>query len=537
MALRPRNSVDDAYIDGLKCAVCTSTDLTVNHISDYPDFITCANCGSAFIVEHEGSWIMYGKISPDYPETSDFAVRQWTWLDAVRQRAEEERQTSQMGTPPVEAEEEPALDSQGASQAEEAIELPSSSSSAEAIPEFEAPQPPVEPIQEKPEVRPTIAEAETFEENDSVSESMELDESLAASPIAESPIFPPEQPTPDLSDFPALPQIEEQPPEIKNAVQDEQMPFAEEHLRQVQDEMALSEIDPKSENADFMDSPSPEDHSLDRLSTLMPDPVPPVEDLPEEESLQPLKDEDPIALETKIEIHIPVGEPAKDQRFKVIVKGSELNFPKNVCAHCLRTPVVLGVTVNGTLPDFKRPGERTSVAFRLPLCEQDMKRAEASSEAEKSAVLQAHLISGVVAIFVVILFLFSGVVNPREDLLISVISMLLIAILGYAIPAIFLVGRANRYPPTHDAAYVLTTLRVLDDLGDLETVFEWRNEGYAELFRKVNHQRAVGSVERVTDRVIIPDPEPSEVPESGAKPSAKDNAPSLATDDVQLPEE
>ena len=523
MALKPRNSVDDAYIDGLECAICTSTDLTVNHVSKYPDFVSCANCGSAFIVEHEGSWIMYGKTPSEYPETSEFALRQWTWLDAVRQRAEDERRASQeiSPEPTAEAEVELEMGSQKTWQVEEEIVGPGSSPSEEAFSGFEDPSPPAEPMQELPEVSPYIAESEP----------------LATTPIAESLITPQAESTPDPFEFPAPPPIEEQPSEIKQAVQDASMPFAEEPLHREQPETAISGLEEKADLEAMMESPSSADHSLDRLSTLMPETVPQVEDAHEGEYLEPITVEDPEELEAKFEIHAPVGEPAKGQRFKVIVKGSELNFPKNVCSHCLRTPVVLGVTVNGTLPDFKRPGARSSAAFRLPLCEQDKKRTETPSEAAKNALLQAHLISGVVAVFAMILFLVSGAVNPREELLLGGVMMILIAILGYGIPAIILLGRANRYPPTHDAAYVQTTLRVLDDLGDLETAFEWRNEGYAELFRQVNRQRAAGPVERVADHEIIPDPEPSEVPEAGVKPAAEEVVPTIAKDDVEFPEE
>lgn len=91
MALTPRLTLDEAAINGMKCAICVSTELKIIHVDKYPDFVSCNQCGSAFVIEREGSWVMYGKIPQEYPETSQFALKQWTWLDAVAQRAEDER--------------------------------------------------------------------------------------------------------------------------------------------------------------------------------------------------------------------------------------------------------------------------------------------------------------------------------------------------------------------------------------------------------------------------------------------------------------
>ena len=97
----PRTTVEDAYIGGLSCAVCGRSDLYVQHLPAYPDFVTCRSCGAAFVVEDTGERVMYGKIPDGYPETTEFALRQWVWLEAVERRATEERPAT--AAPSVEA--------------------------------------------------------------------------------------------------------------------------------------------------------------------------------------------------------------------------------------------------------------------------------------------------------------------------------------------------------------------------------------------------------------------------------------------------
>jgi hypothetical protein len=91
MAGVPRTTVEDSFISGLSCAVCGQPHLYVQHLPAYPDFVTCRECGAAFVVEDTGERVMYGKIPDGYPETSGFALRQWVWLEAVERRASAER--------------------------------------------------------------------------------------------------------------------------------------------------------------------------------------------------------------------------------------------------------------------------------------------------------------------------------------------------------------------------------------------------------------------------------------------------------------
>lgn len=98
MAAIPKPTVEDDYIEGLTCAICGRPDLFVQHLPDYPDFVTCRHCEAAFVVEDTGERVMYGKIPDEYPDTTEFALRQWVWLEAVDRRALEERPR-----PPAEA--------------------------------------------------------------------------------------------------------------------------------------------------------------------------------------------------------------------------------------------------------------------------------------------------------------------------------------------------------------------------------------------------------------------------------------------------
>jgi hypothetical protein len=107
-------------------------------------------------------------------------------------------------------------------------------------------------------------------------------------------------------------------------------------------------------------------------------------------------------------------------------------------------------------------------------------------------------------------------ISPQP--LIGAATLFALAVLGYAIPLLILLPRAERFPPPKDAAFILTTLRVSEDAGEDETVFEWRNRGYAELFRQVNRRRAVGAVAAVADSVVLPSEEQAEVAEMTKDP-------------------
>lgn len=121
MTSTPRTSIDDGYALGLDCAICGSPDLFVQHLPDYPDFVTCSSCTSAFVLEDGGERVLYGNISPDYPRTAQFALKQWVWLEAVQRRAAQERPAPATPPEPEESTPPPAPEAalrQGMPQAE-----------------------------------------------------------------------------------------------------------------------------------------------------------------------------------------------------------------------------------------------------------------------------------------------------------------------------------------------------------------------------------------------------------------------------------
>ncbi len=91
MTPRPRLTIDDSMIDGLPCAICGASALQTVHVKDYPDYVTCGECKSAFVVEDGGERVMYGSVPAEYPETRKLAVRQWAWYDNVEASAVAER--------------------------------------------------------------------------------------------------------------------------------------------------------------------------------------------------------------------------------------------------------------------------------------------------------------------------------------------------------------------------------------------------------------------------------------------------------------
>jgi hypothetical protein len=92
-------------------------------------------------------------------------------------------------------------------------------------------------------------------------------------------------------------------------------------------------------------------------------------------------------------------------------------------------------------------------------------------------------------------------VTFRDSLLVDAVVVLLLLVLGYTLPVLLLLGRASRYPPPPDAAYVRSTLVIPADVKGHETPFEWRNQGYAQRFLQANWEHAIGEVTRVDDHM------------------------------------
>jgi hypothetical protein len=212
---------------------------------------------------------------------------------------------------------------------------------------------------------------------------------------------------------------------------------------------------------------------------------------------RPQEDQQEIDQETFTPLET---DPPPGQRFRVVVKGTRIHFPADQCAHCMRQPVRGRLAVIGTLPRGQGIGQRQSATFNLPLCAECHQRASQRSEEEKSARLQAFLLATLAALVVLVAVLAWGVIDIAEQGLIGAFLLMILAVLGFSAPAWFLLNRLQDFPPPHDAAYVRSTLLVPREPQGLETVFEWRNEGYAEHFRDTNEANAISSVTRVKDR-------------------------------------
>jgi hypothetical protein len=669
MSLKPRITVEDGYVDGLTCAICESPDLSVVHVNNYPDFVSCGNCASAFVVEDEGSWIMYGKINADLPETSEFALRQWTWLDAVRQRTLDEREKEHIKTPdeqvppsPEKTEEiltpvvdeigEPAVESSTLDEIEVKLEPPVEmepidlSDRIDALIPDEIPSPEPEPVaQEEPSFDELFSEAEEFTVPDDIplhldqpeaeipSEDIalgEIDElqlnrleqvtapteEIVADPSDDMPleevledVLPSESdlpiddlmpeaeglPVPDWleKDVPPEPElgsdaspideiISEEPestelhsvppfvdkePEIPSAPIDEATAQAEADLsantepaefldllkeetpppdlfaadlpefpaseaesgelpvsETVEEILGLEEVEepidehllpPWARHEGFKEEPPKKEAAAEpikpadepvipEMKASVPPPIQVEED--SEEVVGAISGEAEVKPPPIHEPELPPGEPEQGFRHRVTVKGDKLTFPHNVCAHCLRMPVSLAAAVRGTLPDPTQPASRKSQIFKLPLCKECETRAQASTDEERSAKTQAYLISGAVAVILLVIVIISGLAPFKSSAIEGTMVLLITGVIGFVAPTLFLLNRASKFPPPYDAAYVLTTLRVTDDAGEGTTAFEWRNHGYAELFRQVNRRNAEDTIAKVEDLMLLTEP-------------------------------
>jgi ribosomal protein S27E len=98
----PKYTLDESDLLDLRCPICAHVSLKLVQMERLPDYISCGNCDSAFVREEGGQRVMYGKINSEYPSTSQFALRQWVWPEAIDQRAASERPSTPFpSTPPL----------------------------------------------------------------------------------------------------------------------------------------------------------------------------------------------------------------------------------------------------------------------------------------------------------------------------------------------------------------------------------------------------------------------------------------------------
>jgi hypothetical protein len=490
MSLKPRNVLSDDFISGMTCAICTKPALHIVHVEEYPDFVHCQNCDSAFVVENEGSWVMYGKIPEDYPETREFALKQWSWLDAVSQRAEEEREERGAAEVAAEPKAEPPTP-------EEAPETTLVEEELTSTQHAELDKAVTSKLQQP------AAEDDQFELESSEEGEMEFEfEADSVSPFAEQMPTPPPEAADAEEDLPDWLRPE-MASEVEGLIEEEEPEVTFEERPQAEpEEEAIMAAPPTSEGAPAQEIEEGFELELEE-ELLEPTPFAPPSRAQPVEGTTPQPSEEPFPPEPGEEdtARARVGEPEPDKRFRVVVRGSQLRYPKNVCAHCLRK-AEREMRVSGRLPDPNQPGERKTFDLRIPLCSDCHKRTQARSADENNSRLQGLLISGVVGLLLMVVTLATGVINLQEDLLLGLGILGLIALLGFGIPAIILLSRASRFPPPRDAVFVLTTLLIQETADDL-TQFEWRNPGYGEFFRQVNRNSVEGGLQAIKDRAAL----------------------------------
>ena len=594
MASTPRSTLDDSLIDGLLCAICGADALHVVHMENLPDYVGCESCKSAFLSEDGGERVFYGQIAAGYPLTERFALKQWVWLEAVDNRAREERSTPELETPiyaEPEVEEITPIETE--------IESPEAPLSETAADEKEAPEP-VDLLEQRLGELDLGLDAAAIPgvsdfEGDSADQISEETDDLASyfrsiTPEAETdlePSLPEEKDLPisagilggiglELADDQALPEIADAQSEESFSEPDDawdepikqEFPEADEIPLPDWAQPANESVEPSLEGfaqeieTPLDNLPSPEEPDQDFLSNLRQsagvplesEPIPdlhisevPLESQPifpplagaeavesdvEPESfasrIESLSQTPPTDLEpiekTPIEPEAPSPEldvaiaaavveeevalldtdPPRGHRYRVVIRGEKAIFPGGDCAHCGRTPVKGHLAVVGSLPDGQNITQRKTTNFKIPLCSECRKRAGQLSDEAKEARLQAHLLSAIGGMLLVVGALAVGIIKPADLQFFDILILAILFVVGYTLPALFLLGRVGKYPPPDSASYVRSTLLVPKETQGLETAFEWRNPEYAERFFEANEAHTLGKLSKIKDRAAPP---------------------------------
>jgi hypothetical protein len=229
--------------------------------------------------------------------------------------------------------------------------------------------------------------------------------------------------------------------------------------------------------------------------------TPEIQEVPIPKAEPPVKEADVPQTPSLV---LPENDPPVGHRYRVVLRGTKVKFPRNVCAHCMATPTRSKVAVPASLPKGKVVGQRQSTTFKLPLCSRCNKRAARRSDEEKVGRLQMHLISTLVALVLFVTMLALGV-DPRERELMDTLTLAFLVAIGYTGSALLIGSRLGPYPVPPDAAYVRSTLLVPSEVESLETAFEWRNQAYADRFHQVNEEYSLGNIVKVKDRINLED--------------------------------
>jgi len=445
MASTPQQSLPDEFISSLACAVCGAAALRVAHLKSFPDYVACGNCKASFVAEADGERVLYGNIPESFPAARAAALRKWVTLAEVEAIAVDERPAPP--SPPRPA----------------SVPLPS------------------EPVDDR-------------------------EASLRAAASAAVPI-------------PTQPEIERPPIRAVRLEMEDEIKAEDETAFDAQEE--ADELTPSGSEAPLgrlsrlMAGAREPEPLTDWAPSLVPDRLP--AELPvaapaapvvaaASASPKPVVPEaaKPAAPARPAVASKPAAPPATDpppgQRHRVVVHGDQITFPLNGCAHCMSSPAPNRLAIVGTSPLGQGVGQRKTSRHSVPLCRACYRRATARTQEEKNARLNAHLISALVALGLLVAALAVGLIDPARDMGAASVLMLIVLVLGYALPASILLNRSGRYLPTDDARYVRTTLLIPEGSQGLETAFEWRNQRYAEEFYQANHQRALSGVVAIKDR-------------------------------------
>ncbi len=349
----PLKIVDDKYAVGRACAVCGESTLSVVHVENLPDYVKCAQCESAFVLNEAADWAMYGSVSLDYPETRQMVLKRWTTLEAVQ----------------------------------------------------------------------TMASSERTSENDV----NELDTVLGAG-----------------------------------------------------DELGSETTPAFGFGGNGAGQPT---------KGLEP-PTPPfgIGELDEFEAQSPRSSDPPPDSTESLEEAADVSEPEPGQRYIVTLAQKTASLPSERCAHCLRQPAPRKLNL--------ALGSDQDLSYPVPLCDSCHARASVRSEEQKTSKLVAHLSSILVASVFIVGALAAGLVNLQEIGMIDLLLIGTLGLVGYGATAVLLLRRSSRLPPSEDAQFVRSTLRLRDHKG---LAFGWRNRGYAELFSSANEDYLLGDLVRISD--------------------------------------
>ncbi len=509
MAPTPRLSLNDDFAAHLNCPICGNASLIVHHTASLPDYVSCRSCGSAFVVEADGERVLYGKINDQYHRTQQFALKQWVMLEAVDRRASDERAEEEDTTAP------PAVEAAPPPAAREAAPPPPSPaedllrSAAVPIPtEPDLHWPPRKIFPLEPDTEPEPIQPDRVEpiQPDRVAPSPLPPASIepempkaAQTPLPSTPPIPAKPETPsgvDLSKIGLPPkQPEDQEPLIETPVFPQGV-----KLKQLQEDRAaepLPKMPPKPEVMPGL-PPKPE---------VMPGLPPKPEVMP---GVPPQAPAQPAPQPPVLELR--ENDPPQGFRHRVVIRGEKVTFPKKACAHCQGTPVRGRLTIIGDLPQGQKIGQRKKAAFNLPLCAECHDRAQTVTPEEKAERLQAYLIAMLVAMVFLVAALAWGV-DLQENPFPSLIILAVLALIGFFVPAYFLLNRIVPTPPSPNAAYIRSTLLIPDDAQGLETAFEFRNKEYAEQFFVANDIFTLGKPVQVKDRSFTrtrpPEPPPA----------------------------